>query len=430
MYVINLDEKKRHEFDGGKYAEEIMNDMFKAYFQRTYQESTVEALLEDMWENIEIKIPKQVIFLWKDKKLYYISEAENKSETESEYEDEDEYEDEFMWFEIAPRCFFKIKKDAHKVLKECFEECNEKFARIMQNITSETGWISTSFTMMNLRYEKDWGHIKWKCEDLKETLRNKQRNFESFVGKSLKEKLCEEVAFKILKQYRKILLENNPIMFITNANTEDIYAIDNELVVKRVLFVSIQEDLESIVGEILPTDYEFLVNRIYNYIIFPKEEIPAQIRIKKVTKNGLSGVFYEGKETFPIVRSKTGQYFTIVTIKPNEYKRSVEARLGDSVTIESTICNETIGEIDESILPEYGYIEKVGNSYCIPYGTYHTRNIDFNKIYLFEKNECTEVFDCGYDGNVSETEAKKIEEFYKERENHVHYAFFKVFFKS
>ena len=235
MYVINLDEKKRYEFGGEKYAEQIMNDMFKAYFARTYQESTVEALLKDMWKYVEIQIPKKVIFLWKDEKLYYIAEAENKSETGNEYEDEDEdeyedededeYEDEngFMRFEIAPRCFFKIKKDVHKVLKECFEECNEKFARTIQNITSETVWESTSFSIVNLRYEKDYcGHIKWKCEDLEETSRNKQRNFESFVGKSLKEKLCEEVAFKMLKQYRKILLENNPIMFMTNAYTEEV----------------------------------------------------------------------------------------------------------------------------------------------------------------------------------------------------------------
>ena len=59
MYVINLDEKKLYEFAGEKGAEEIMNDMFEEYFQRTYQESTVKSLVEDMWKHIEIKIPKK-----------------------------------------------------------------------------------------------------------------------------------------------------------------------------------------------------------------------------------------------------------------------------------------------------------------------------------------------------------------------------------
>lgn len=433
MYVINLDEKKRYEFSGEKYAEQIINDMFKAYFQRTYQKSTVESLLKDMWKNIEIEIPKQVIFLWKDEKLYYIAEAENKNETENEYEDEDEYEDGFMRFEIAPRCFFRIKKDTHKVLKLCFEECNEKFARTMQNITSEAGWKSTSFTMMNLRYKHSWEHIKWICEDLKESLKNKQRNFESFVGKSLKEELCEEVAFKMLKQYRKILLENNPIMFMTNAYTEEMYAIDNELTAKRVVFFSIQEELEAIVGEILPSDYEFLVNRIYNYITFPKEEIPPQIRLKKVTKNGSSGVIYGEKGTFPIVESKEGKYFTIVTIKPNEKMDRVKERIGSAVSIKSNelIVTDSISiirKIDKSILPEYGYIEVVDNCYTISHGSYTSQEkSNFNHIYLFENNKCKEVFDCKYGCiTVSETEANKIKEFYKEEKDRVHYACFQI----
>ena len=437
MYVINLDEKKWYEFGGEKYAEDIINDMFKAYFQRTYRESTVKSLLKDMWENIEIKIPKQVIFLWKDKILYYIAEAENKNETENEYEGEDEYEDEdedrFMRFEIAPRCLFKIKKDTHKVLKECFEECNEKFVRIIQNVTSETGWESTSFTMMNLRYEKDWRDIKWKCEDLKETLRNKQQNFESFVGKSLKEELCKEVVSKMLKQYRKILLDSNPIMFITNANTEEIYAIDNELVTKRVSFFSIQEDLESIISEILPSDYEFLVNRIYNYITFPKEKIPAQIRIKKVTENGLIGFIYGKKETFPIVRSVNGEYFTIITIKPNENNWSAKERLCFSydydISIKSTICNYIIGEIDKSILPVYGYIEKVGEIYKIN-DMYSGEDLELNRVYILENGEIYDVFDCTKDSVISESEGKKIKKFYRGEKNKLHYAFFEVIFKS
>lgn len=440
MYVINLDEKKLYEFAGEKGAEEIMNDMFEEYFQRTYQESTVKSLVEDMWKHIEIKIPKKVeVFLLKDEMLYYI-EAENADEDENKHEDEDcEYEDEFVRFEVAPRSFFKIKKDVHKVLKKCFDECNEKFTKIMQNITSETGWKSISFIMVNVRCTKYPVRMQCRCENLEEILKGKQQNFEKLVGKYLKEeKLCKEVALKMLKRYREILLENNPIMFITNSETEEIYAIDNKLVAKRVSFSSIEEYLEKIVGEILPSDYEFLVNRIYNYIVFHKEEIPAQIRIKKVTKNGrLIGFIYGIKEKFPIVKSEDGEYFTIITIKPNEKMERVKERFGSSVSIETNELIVTdnisiIGEIDENIFPEYGYIEVVGNCYNIcddidhPFSC-HKRESNFNHILLFENNECKEVFDCP-GMNVSETEANKIKEFHRQEKNRIHYAFFQTHF--
>ena len=435
MYVINLDEKKLYEFAGEKGAEEIMNDMFEEYFQRTYQESTVKSLVKDMWNHIEIKIPEKVeVFLKKDKMLYYIR-AENANEDENKHEDEDEYEDEFVRFEVAPRAFFKIKKDAHKVWKKCFDECNEKFARTMQNITSETGWKSTSFTIMNVRCRKYPICIQCKCEDFEDILKDKQQNFEKFVGKSLKEeKLCEEVAFKILKQYRKILLESNPIMFITNAETEEIYAIDNELVAKKVVFFSMQEELDSIVGEILPRDYGFLVNRIYNYIILPKEEIPAQIRIKKVNDNGLSGVIYVGKEIFPIVRFKNvyseEYYFAIVPIKPNENKRSVEERLlGSSISLKPIICKDIIAEIDASILPEYCYIEDVSKKYYYYYYGNNKISTGFNQVYILENGVMHDAF--GYNTNkINEEDNKKIKEFYKREKNSVHYAFFEVIFES
>ncbi len=435
MYVINLDEKKLYEFAGEKGAEEIMNDMFKAYFQKTYQESTVKSLVKDMWEHIELKIPKKVeVFLRKDKMLYYIG-VENADEDENKHEDEDEYEDEFVRFEVAPRFFFKMKKDAHKVWKKCFEECNEKFARTMQNITSETGWESTSFTIMNVRCRKYPICIQCKCEDFEDILKDKQQNFEKFVGKSLKEeKLCKEVALKMLKRYRKILLENNPIMFITNAETEEIYAIDNKLVAKRVPISSIQEDLETIVSEILPSDYDFLVNRIYNYLVFPKEEISAQIRIKKVNDNGLSGVIYVEKETFPIVRLKQvcseEHYFTIVPIKPNENKRSFKERLlGSSISLKPTICKDIIAEIDASILPEYGYIEVVSKKYYYYYYGNNKISTGFNQVYILENGVMHDVF--GYKTNkINEEDNKKIKEFYKREKNSVHYAFFEVIFKS
>ena len=312
MYLINLDENKRYEFEGEKYAEDIMYNMFFEYFERTYTEDAASNFSDDIWENVKMQIPKYVMFLKKDKMLYYIEIIENT--------DKDEYEDEFVRIEIAPRSFFKIKKNVHRVLKECFDECNRKFEKTMQNISSETGWKSTTFTMMNLRYdEESEQYEKWKCEDLQKHLIDKQKNFKKFArGGGLKGRLCEEVVSNILEKYRNILLANNPIMFITNVNTEEIYSVDKDLVAKKISFFSIREYLEEIIGEILPRDYDFLVNRIYNYIIFPKEGIPAQMRIKKVNKNGLSGVFYGEEETFPIVRSKRGNYYTIIPIKSNE----------------------------------------------------------------------------------------------------------------
>ena len=434
MYVINLDEKELYELGGEKGAEDIMRDMFITYFSRTYQESTVKSLVQDMWEHIKIEIPEKVeVFLWKDKMFYYIDADKD------EYEDEDEYEDKFVRFEIAPRCFFKIKKDAHKVFKRCFDECNEKFAKIMQNISPETGWKSTSFTIMNVRCRKYPTCIQCRCEDLEDILKDKQQNFVKFVEKSFKEKkLCEEVTFKILKQYRKILLENNPIMFITNAETEEIYAIDNKLVAKRVSIFSIEDYLETIFSEILPSDYDFLINRIYNYLVSPKEEISAQIRIKKIKKNGLSGVIYVGKERFPIVKYKDVLYkeyfYTIVPIKPNEDKNKAEERFGKSISLKATVCKNIIDEIDASILPEYCYIEDVSEHYyyyCRGYFDRYDKMItNFNQVFILENGRMKDAF--GYDDTyeIKEHDLGKIKEFYKREKNSVHYAFFKVIFKS
>lgn len=447
MLVINLDEKKLYEFDEeiscskvmfskftlSPYLEKQIYNMIYTYFYENYSEDYVETLYKNMLENIKITINENSIFLFSKKVLYYIDIDENG----------------LIQFVTPPENFIKLKKDVKKVYKNCFDECNANLTKIMQNINLEAGWKVSTFDTMYLGIRKDYSsdalHIRYKYyyEDLEFSLAKKKNFFIDEFKVYLKERLCIELSSEVLDLYTNILLKNNPIIVITNFDNGATCTLDNSFRKENVSFFSILTDLENIISDFIPDNKSIpLINNIYNNIIYPNRKFPKYIRLKNITKYGLSGYLYTNEKIYPLIMpfgyKGLVEFLTIIEIESNEsmlsiihsgrYTPKIGSRTPRLKATEVFYCLDMFTKIDKSFLPESGYIED--------YTEYITENLEGNFIYSLKNGELYEVFKkvtkSIYDPQtdryrymylVDSNEYKEIKKFYKEEENKLHYAF-------
>ena len=155
-----------------------------------------------------------------------------------------------------------------------------------------------------------------KIEYLSKTLDSAKYKFKEILQISLKPKMCNEVIDKIIELYNNTLLQNNPIMLITKEYDWGIkiYAVTDSLEIKEVTYSLIERELEEIIHEIVPEDTDFLVNRIYNHMIFPSKFVKPYIRIKKVQNKGLiNAILYLKENDIPVVSDyKLKEFYTFL----------------------------------------------------------------------------------------------------------------------
>ena len=197
MILLNINERKWYVHKEG-FAEDVINDMFKEYFNELYQEDAMKWRIKEMWEKISIKIPKQAVFVEKDSILYSVNSDLN--------------------FKVVPEEFFEIDEVSHPVLIECFKKCYPEFKNLMKDYRSwkdeqndsirQTDSIANIYLKTSIKYIPD-------IESLSETLNNAEYAFGRILEVSLKPKISEQVCNKIVKIYESSLLQSNPIMLIT-----------------------------------------------------------------------------------------------------------------------------------------------------------------------------------------------------------------------
>lgn len=285
MLLLNINEKKWYIYKEG-FAENVINDMFKEYFSELYQEESMKWRLDEMWEKISIKIPKQAVFVEKDSILYTVN---------SELE-----------LKIVPKDFFEIDEVSHPVLIECFNKCYFEFKNLIKNYRvwndeSEDS-IRRTDSIVNIYLETKTEYTP-EIESLSETLDSAEYKFGEILNISLKPKISDEVKPKIAKVHENALLQSNPIMLITktDSHTQKMYAVTENLEIKEVTYFLIERELEEIIHKVVPKDTDFLVNRIYNFMMLPLSNVNPCIRINKVQDVGLNATIFLEEKEIPII---------------------------------------------------------------------------------------------------------------------------------
>lgn len=278
MILLNINEEKVYSYKEG-FIEIILNEMFGEYFNELYQESVAKIRTKEIWREISMEIPERAIFVEKDTILYTLSRD--------------------LKFEVVPKEFFKMKRVSHNIFFECFTKCYSKFKSFLENYRecADEQIIEGVSNVYNIYLDT------LKVEDLSKTLRNAENVFADILGITLKEKLINIVLPKIVTEYERVLLKEKPIMLITKEHSEfeKVYAVMGDLSTKEVDYSIMEEELENIISEVIPEDTDFLVNRLYNFIISHNMEVRSCIRITEIKKEGLIAKIFSNEGSIPIV---------------------------------------------------------------------------------------------------------------------------------
>lgn len=426
MIFLNINEGKWYSHKG-KFAEEVINDMFKEYFEELYQEDAVKWRIDEIWEQISIKIPKRAVFVEKDSILYSVTSD--------------------LEFKVAPEDFFEIDEVSHPVLIKCFEKCYPEFKKMMKNYRDWDGEENR-----NLRKKGSIANIHLgtsmidvpKIEYLSNTLNNIKCKFGQILQVSLKPKMCDELTPKIVELYKNTLLQNNPIMLITKVDYRSIkiYAVTDNLEVEEVTYSLMERELEEIIHEVVPEDTDFLVNRIYNLMILPFRHVQPCIRINKVQDTGLiNATLFLKENDIPVVCDyKLEEFYTFLKITHDEgfpIDKFIRYH-NDMICAESMEPNSGMKElqrVNQTMFDEMScYVEYPGQKYTSswdcddPLGS-----TPYSRLYKLEDGIIQEVYEHRHvhiRGSEYTRFKKIMEEEGENAESQGTYAFWKITFKE
>lgn len=432
MILLNINEAKCYIYKEG-FAEDIINDMFKDYFDELYQEDTVKWRIDEMWEKILIKIPKRAVLIEKDSILYSVNSD--------------------LKFKIAPEDFFEIDEVSHPVLIDCFNKCYSEFKNLIENYrlwSDKKGNIGTQTTdsIANI-FLGTSGVYKPHIESLSETLNRAELRFNKILDISLKPKMANQICPKIVKTYESSLLQINPIILITKTDsyTQKIYAVADNLEVEEVTYSLIERELEEIIHGVVPKDTEFLVNRIYNFMMLPLTymRVKPYIRINRVHDTTLNATIFLKTMDIPVICNLDfKEMYAFLKVKANRegFPYSEEIRYGEykNVNVESMkpeIGVKIFSKINKSMFDDMScYVEVPGKryiEYIIANSTLQRSYSDYNILYKMDKGKLEIVY-----GNYeTEKHTPKHEKFkgimdaeYSKVKKQGSYAFWKITFKE
>lgn len=389
MILLNINERKWYVHKEG-FAEDVINDMFKEYFNELYQEDAMKWRIKEMWEKISIKIPKQAVFVEKDSILYSVNSDLN--------------------FKVVPEEFFEIDEVSHPVLIECFKKCYPEFKNLMKDYRSwkdeqndsirQTDSIANIYLKTSIKYIPD-------IESLSETLNNAEYAFGRILEVSLKPKISEQVCNKIVKIYESSLLQSNPIMLITKtySDIQKIYAVTDNLDVEEVTYSLIERELEEIIHEVVPKDTDFLVNRIYNFMMLPLSCVEPCIRINKVQDIGLNATIFLEEKDIPVVCDfYLRNFYAFLKMEHNnckDFPTSKKIRYKNNgiyvKAIQPEIGVEELQKINKTMFDNMScYVEYPGRTYKIfVYNRRYERqetNTHRNILYKMNKGKIEKLF--------------------------------------
>lgn len=402
MIVINIDNSKYYELEKG-FAENVLKSMFKEYFDELYQANIVWDQLCEIWTMVSMNIPKGAVFVVKNEILYYFTEKD-------------------LEFKKAPKKFFEIDNSAHVIHKECFQKCYLDFNDMLNNYMD---FKSSDITLKaNVHFQDD------KCwiEDLNKTLSNKKNTFENILKISFKDKLCSTISSEIEKLYKKALLTNNPIMFITRAEgeRETLYLVTDELKAEEVSYSHIVRELQEIINMNMPCDKKNLSNRIYNAIMLPLRNTPPCIRIEKVQENGVEAILsLKDKDVHVFRRYGYSKYYAFLPIEHNS--REFPYYVGDKVTsvylAKPSVGLSVISGINKTMFNNMScYVES--DEKCCWVGYEDTR---YNGVFRLNNYTITDLVNGGhFDRNSAKH--KDLMSVDKKIEQEGSYAFFEIVF--
>lgn len=299
MLILNIN-KNECFISKNAFAEDEINDMFKEYFDELYCENAAKVRMEELWKKISFKIPRKAIFIEKDSILYTINSN--------------------LKFEKAPKDFFEIDECSHPALIDCFEECYVKFKKMIENYRN---WSkkenNDSIYRVFLQNEYANDHKFADIEELKDNLAEVRNNLLSILGISLKAKISGQICNEIMELYKNELLKIEPIMLIakTDFPLQKTYAVTTDLKVEEVTYSLIEREIEEIIYKVIPEDTDFLVNRIYNFIMLPLADIKPYIRINKLQTKGFNATMFLSEKNIPVVcyYSQLDRYYTFLKTK-------------------------------------------------------------------------------------------------------------------
>ena len=432
MILLNINERKWYVHKEG-FAEDVINDMFKEYFKELYQEDAMIWRISEMWEKISIKIPKQAVFVEKDAVLYSLNSD--------------------LKFEVAPEDFFEIDEVSHPVLIECFKECYSEFKNLIKNYRAwndeqsdsirQTDSIANIYLQTSTKYVPD-------IESLSETLNSAEHTFDRILNVSLKPKISNHVKHRIVKVYESSLLQSDSIMLITKTDscTQKKYAVTENLEVEEVTYSIIERELEEIIHEVVPKDTDFLVNRIYNFMMLPLSNVEPCIRINKVQDIGLNATIFFEEKGIPVVCDFSLKHFYAFLRIEHDYRyfpTKAEIRYYDN----RKICVESISpeigvkefqKINRTMFENMScYFEYCGKEYI----TYHytseygyqrkEKNTQHNILYKMHKGKLEKIFkeeEVKEDTSEHENFKKIIEQEGRKAKEQGSYAFWEITFEE
>lgn len=388
MILLNINEKQWYIHKEG-FAENVINDMFKEYFNELYQEDAVKWRISEIWEKISIKIPKQSVFVEKDSILYSVSSS--------------------LEFELAPEDFFEIDEVSHPILIECFEKCYAEFKNLMKNYRNwnekNDSDSRKTDSIANVYLQTAKSYVP-RIESLARTLHRTKHTFSQILNVSLKPKMCAQTCPKIAEVYENALLQSNPIMLITKTtyHTQKIYAITENLEVEEVTYSLIERELEEIIHEIVPEDTDFLVNRIYNFMMLPLSEVKACIRINKVQEEGINATMFLEEKDIPVVCNfNLKSFYAFLRINHNEgFPVNKKIRYHrDKVCVEPISPRsgvEKLQSVNKTMFDEMScYVEFAGKkyktyNYSSTYGS-HECSTRHNILYKIKNGKVENVYE-------------------------------------
>ncbi len=423
MILLNINDRKWYYYEKG-FAEDVIDMMFEEYFGELYQKDAVKWRLDEIWEKISMKIPKRAVFVEKDSVLYSVSSN--------------------LKFEAVPEEFFEIDEISHPVLIECFKKCYSEFKNIMKSYKEWDKEVIRNVPENNFIANVYLGTSRYyvpKIEYLSKTLDSAKYKFKEILQISLKPKMCNEVIDKIIELYNNTLLQNNPIMLITKEYDWGIkiYAVTDSLEIKEVTYSLIERELEEIIHEIVPEDTDFLVNRIYNHMIFPSKFVKPYIRIKKVQNKGLiNAILYLKENDIPVVSDyKLKEFYTFLKITHNgklPFNRWIRYKNYQICIDAMEPCDgmEKISKVNQKMFNEMScYVENPGKQYerydyDRDYGSCHLTT-SCNLLYKLKDGKIEKVYRSSTVNSSGYEKFKKImEEEGAKADKEGVYAFWKI----
>lgn len=334
MIVIDLNEHKSYQyfyeenFEIEPSVEGIINEMFKEYLGKFYQERTRDSQTKELWKQITMNIPERTVFVVKNAQKYYLTED--------------------LHFEIVPEEFLEINPTAHMILAECFETCYRQFNELLKNYKA---WKNVCEVTLPAIYVDNCNRPSiGKVEGF---LENEQIKFEQILNVSLKSRMIDIVSPRIMELYRSVNLDNEPIMLIikSKGKSREIYSVSSQLMVQKVSYLHMERQLEEIISRHVPVDSDFLVNRLYNYIMMPSSiNIKPYIRIRTVNEKGINATLFTPDRQIPIVSDLqfTKVYiFALIEHNANGYPQSSYTIGYDSISIQPVSPEEGLREMKE-----------------------------------------------------------------------------------